>query len=68
MKLKLFLISVICVICGFTLSGCSGHAESFGAGLTSGAIVTHTLEGIGKELDEKQAALITERQAILESS
>lgn len=49
-----------------TLPGCTGHAESFGAGLATGSAVTHTLEGAQKDLQVRQANLIAERQAILD--
>ena len=62
----LLIYCLLPIACCLTLSSCSGHAESFGAGLTAGSVVTHTLEGINQDLDAKQAALITERQVILD--
>lgn len=63
--------SNICILvflctCILASSGCTGHAESFGAGVVTGSAVTHTLEGAQADLTERQAKLIAQRSAILD--
>lgn len=44
----------------------AGGCSDYGAGIATGSLVTHTLEGIEKDLNEKQAAMIVERQVALD--
>lgn len=59
----IFCLIVVALFCAaMALSGC----ESFSAGVATGAGVTHTLEGVQRDLDARQAGLVAERTAILD--
>ncbi|RKY06891.1 MAG: hypothetical protein DRP56_06625 [Planctomycetota bacterium] len=59
------ILALLCT-CLLAVAGCTGHAESFGAGVATGSAVTHTLQGAQADLTERQAALIAQRDATLD--
>ena len=62
----LIITLVIALISAISLVGCGGPAETFVGGMAAGSALSNTLDGAQRDLDARQAKLITERSQTLD--